>query len=439
MTHIALALTVLALPPALGERASDPFARFELEGGVHLAVLHFPDAPRQSTFTFFGAGLVADPADGAQLSHLAEHMLVRATDPDSLEPPGMQINGETTADALRLDTYAEPAAWKDALARHVRWLAIDACDATLLEREKQRIAAEEQSTVAGGFTHKWAEAAWNQVVRHGREHAAVHADVARASTGDVEAWLHGHGVANGEVWIASVGPVEPTKVRDFLSGELRALRAREGATERARPEPGGEPSARRPSVPRAPRHARATWDLDAYQYLEWYPLRDDAVERVAGRAAAQILSFELARGGSPAANGKAFARTVRTPEGAYLLLSAALASAADLGPAREAFAAALAAARNGAGTSTLRQLAEQSLSLPDPAFSRAALERLGRDASLVEAQLALNRIAAELALGLDAAEIERAWRSLDRKRMEEFLKKGLADARRSSLLLSPRP
>ena len=211
--------------------------RYEVAGGVPLAVLYVPDAPRETTFTLLPLGLSADDAGRAQFSHLVEHMLIRATDPDSLRVDGIEINGETTTGALRMDTYAELEQWRAALARHVAWLGTRTFDASVLAREKRRIAGEEASTVPRGHSHKWAAAAWNQVVNHGAAHAAVHGDVAGATLEELRDYVQDHVHIDARVRIFAAGPIEPDQVRAALAELFEAVEVEPVPAAKTRPEP----------------------------------------------------------------------------------------------------------------------------------------------------------------------------------------------------------
>lgn len=436
MTHTALTLPLLLATSIAGNAPQDPdpFERFELENGVRLAVMHVPDAPRQTTFTFLPHGLVADPAGRAQFAHLAEHMLIRSTDPDSLSVPGIDINGETSALALRMETYAEPGAWRESIRRHARWLDARAFDADVLEREKERIAGEERTTTAGGFTHKWAEAAWGQIVRGGRDHAAVHGDVAGATVEDVAAWVEARiGLGLG-VLIASVGPVDANELRDALDAELaEVVRATEASSHTSREEDRTSPEEG---------DRTATWDLDAHHYLEWYRLPDDAVDRIGGSVFAQLVSVALSQDSSgPFRPGQAMARVIAAPEGSFLMISASLPDGSALDSARAAFGRAIESAKKGAGMSmamALFQLKAQAGSVPDVAAARKQMENHGHDTSLIEAQLALNLLIPEIQLGLERGELIAGYKALDEDRMKALVGGSLRAEARASLFLTPR-
>lgn len=410
--------------------SADPFERFELPGGIRLIVWQVEDAPRQSTFTFLPLGLALDDDGCAQYAHLVEHMIIRSTDPDELAVEGIQFNGETSAGALRIESYAEPDQWMESLDRHLRWLQLDGIDAQVMLREKGRIQMEEESTVASGYTHKWAEAGWNQIIRHGREHARVHGDVVDATTEQVLSYAKAALARPDQVLIASVGPIDATKIRDFLQQELEAT---VGATD--------SPSAGETDGPSALKDVsrQATWDLQAHHYLEWIPLPDqDASQRVAGQILSQLVSMGLFADKSRP-SGHALASVVVVPEGRYLMLSASLAGEDQIDAVRASFKSALAGVGKGSIPlpMALMQLKYQASQKPNPSSMRKQLENLKRDTSLIEAQMLLTAVMNEWQLGLTFDEIQAAWEPIDVKWMEAYLE-GLTESESpSSLFLQP--
>src|SRR6185503_17590547 len=104
------------------------------------------------------------------------------------------------------ESFADKDKWVMALERHARWLVARQLDPEALVREKAVIAQEEASTAANGATGKFAIAAWNQVVRLGADHAAVHADVQSADLHEVQDYVARHVPVDDSVLIATIGP-----------------------------------------------------------------------------------------------------------------------------------------------------------------------------------------------------------------------------------------
>ncbi len=395
-------------------------------------VLQVADAPRQSTFTFLPLGLLRDDADCAQYSHLVEHMIIRSTDPDSLSAPGITFNGETSGETLRVESYAELSAWELSLERHISWLRLEEVSAKTLAREKSRIAQEEESTARNGYTHKWAEAAWNQAIRHRRSHVGLHADVVAATSREVFDYARTHLSEDSEILIASVGPIDPEAIRAKLADGLSSIDRR-------------PPSEVRTSSPIAdpskPTDRTVSWDLEASHYFEWFPLPDrDPRDRVAAHTLTLLINTNLARG-KDFQPGHILANSVTTPEGRFLMLSASLESPKAVRLARAAFRSAMEHSLSGKNFPlplALTQLRTQAAQPIDAGPARKQLEQMGRDSSLVEAQLLLNAVMNEQRLGLKHGEIQAAWKSLSLEYLESFLQAVAKREVTRSLLLVPK-
>src|SRR5689334_17080029 len=237
-------------PLLLALLPGDPFVRHTLPGGAELAVLELPEAPGESVFVALPHGLLCDRPGAAQEAHLLEHFLIRGSEPDGLEVDGLRINGETSGATLRLEVLAPAERWREALARPARWLATRSASAEVLAREQQRIGAEEAGTTAGGFTHKWALAAWSQVVAGGLERAAVHGDPAGARIEALAARAEELARLGPGARIVAAGPATAAEVLELVRKEYAArLRA-----------PAAAPA---PKVAPACKAFRASWDLAA--------------------------------------------------------------------------------------------------------------------------------------------------------------------------------
>ncbi len=281
--------------------------RFELPNGIRVVAVHAPEAPKQTIFTFLPLNLVNDDPHRAQWSHLLEHMVIRSTDPLGLAAGSIVFNGETTPTYLRFETLgpaappeaAPPEAappkvgppdnWTQMLDRHAKWLnpAARSFDAETLEREKGNIAAEEQSTSAGGFTTKFALAAWNQIVRHEVGHAKVHGDVANALLNDVQTYAAQRLPVDESVMIATIGPIPLDQVRADLERVIGSLEKRKAKQQKAADVPlrsapqsqpaGSPPEAGAPATaPQASIEFNGTWDLPTHHAMWFWELPDQA-------------------------------------------------------------------------------------------------------------------------------------------------------------------
>jgi len=412
-------------PLLLALLPTDPFVRHALPGGAELLVLEAPGAPGESIFVALPHGLLDDLPGAAQESHLLEHFLIRGAEQDGLLVDGLRINGETNGATLRLEVLAPAERWRDALARPARWLATRTASAEVLAREQQRIGAEELSTASGGFTHKWALAAWSQVVAGGLERAAVHGDPAGAKLDGLGARAEELARLGPGARIVAAGPAKADEVLELVRKEYAA-------------------SLRPPAAAPAPKVApeckayRASWDLAGEHELVWIllPVREP-VDRAAAWVLEQAAWMSLAQSGKGLWNpGQALAELAVLPGlGRALLLSAG-----GFEPARsdevharlEDVCKRLASEKS--WESLLASCRMQIGEAPDFAAQRKQLAG-NPMAAWIEGQYALNLLALELRIGLD---VPRLRAELGGKAGERAaaLARTLADpARRGSLRL----
>lgn len=307
-----LLLPALACAAALG--GSDPFVRSSLPGGAELCVLEAPAAPGASVFVMLPCGLLHDRPAHAQEAHLLEHFLIRGVDPEGFQVDTLRINGETDGATLRLEVLAPAEHWRDALGRPARWLATRELGEGQLALERQRIAAEEESTTRGGFTHKWALAAWSQVIAGGAARAAVHADAQQQGAADLGARAAQLARLGRGARIVVAGPLHASEVRELVLQEY----ARAFATEPSETSPAA-------TAPRARASVKAGWDLAAEHELEWteLPLQDAGDRAAALLLEQQAFSTLLQRSQKLLRPGQASASLPALPGvGTVLLFSA---------------------------------------------------------------------------------------------------------------------
>lgn len=436
-----------ASDPRGGEAREDARASIRrdvvLRNGLRLTVFQYDSARKQSFFSLLPLGLLSDARDEEQLSHLAEHLIIRSTDPDSLESDGVQLNGETTALAMRLETFASPERWREALGRHARWLSATGWSAVteeVIAREKARIASEVDHTVRRGFTQKWAEVAWNQVVRYGKkENVAIRDAVERATVEEVRAWLRARRASRPpvEARLVSVGPRSLEEIQSELEHSI------------GKKLDGSLPEASEETPPRRAELAltgdrRASWDLDARHYIEWYEVPGATPEdRVLATLLARLLQIRLATDAALAtAHRTAFASADLTADGRrFVSLSCALPEHADVETIQNAFRRAIeTAATQSREVPTVGSLIGGVRNELEP-LSKLALFRArfagGAAADLLEAQHTLGIIYREISTGLTAEEIGRELGSIDPRRLEATIAEHFGRTRRGSLLLEP--
>lgn len=431
-TTLATVAWMLPVSEAPIEAGTVQWEHHTLKNGVAVSLAHVEEAANQTFFTFLPLGLGADEAGRAQYSHLVEHMLIRSTDPDALEVDGIRINGETTALCMRLESIAPQDRWRDSLDRHGRWLAADEFDADVLEREKKRIEGEEVSTVSSGFTAKWADAAWNQVVRHGRNHAAIHGDLADASVGELTDYVRRRVPVGAPVRLVGVGPVPSAEILARLEAGLGQLAPR--SVEQATADWDGKPA-----------DHRATWDLNMRHYIEWYRLPDrGGADRAGAILLAQFLSIRLTqnrelrgRGMIPMAGAD-----LVTPEGRFLKITSSFRTDEDLELLRGEIGAAIedpfaSAAALGGVERLVQQISGQLARLPD--FDMLRRTYAGQpSADLLEAQVSLTQMNHRMNLGLfEDQAVNAAHEQVDADYLEKLAELVFREGTRSTLILDP--
>ena len=426
----AALLVVLAL---IQQATPSRQAEFTLENGMRVTVLEVSSAPRQSTFTFLPLGLLRDDLGRPQFSHLLEHMLIRSTDRYGQSAEGILMNGETMAFTVRLETIAPPDQWESALDCHVRWLHARRFDAKILEAEKKAIGREETNTVAGGHTHKWAQAAWHQVVTHGQSHVRLHGAVASATLAEIAAYARSKVRLDGSIRLATIGPAPLAQVK-------RALLARFPRTSVRATHPDSRPPVRgRP----LPRNHVATWDLAMNHLLLWYPVPSKTTaDRVSALCLCTALSWPLLQ------NPKLKKLGVRATASPYLQ---------DAGGRYVSLGASFPAASHAAEVRKILETIVRNL-FTYPLTEPRLIERLGSGARtwrtlpdfrtrrkywpkkslyLLEGQLFLDRLNQEIGLDARPSELAEAHSSLNVPKLEQLALKHLRPEACRTLLLTP--
>ncbi len=429
--------------------AGDAFVEHKLSNGVRLSVLELKDAPKQTFLAFVPVGLAHDDAGRAQWSHLLEHMLIRTTDPEGLADGDIVFNGETSDGALRLDVHAPPKQATLAAAKMIAWLSANSFDADVLEREKKNIEGELQTTVPRGYSHKWATAAWAQIVRHGAKEARVLGDVTDATVEMLEEYADAKLELGPRFRIVAVGPLPADEVRRIFDsqltsgGGLDSLANALGGNPRG-PKKGGDaaPAAKPGDLPHG--ELSGTWDLPATHLLEWYLLPDATpADRTSAMLLANLVAMKLQADGelSKAKIVALATADVALPQGRLFMLSASLPDAGARELAAKAFRRAIDGieqAPPGGSLDAFVTMARNELSgFPD--FKALRKQWSGRPgAELVEAQIVLALSMRESSSGLSFGELGAATNALTAKELLERRDRDLAADRASRLLLTPR-
>ena len=435
----SLAASFVVVASGIAGDGSAALIESELSCKARLSVLETSATPTQTFFALLPIGLADDAAGKTQWSHLLEHLLLRSTDPVGLSDGTIVFNAETMAAGMHLDVHAPLADAPRAAAKLCGWLRLSAIDPAVLAREKQNALAEVDSTSANGFTHKWAAAAWCQVVRHGAKSAAVRGDVAAATPEALLEYAKSRVAIGPGLRIVAVGPMKATDVKALFERELGAPVI---AADPALPKASAPP----PAAPKklATGDLAATWDLPAAHLLEWYVAPD---AKPADRLAAMLVANQLtmALQSDPELQREKIvalaSADVVAAEGRVLLLSASLADPTDRPVALAGFQRAIGklgdAPMPGVSFEQYLTMVKAELSgLPDFAAQRRLLA--GRPGlELLEAQMVLNLATREQQGGLALAAMSDAAKTLDAKQLAEWRTRLFTAERASRLLLTP--
>lgn len=436
-------------PPAAHAEGAERFVEFKAGPGTRFSVFEAKEAPKETFFAFLPTSLLEDEAGQTQMAHVLEHMLIRSTDKEGLSDGELTFNGETNEVALRLELFAPPKLAQSRLKKLLGWLQATEFDATVLEAEKQKIAGELDATCANGFTHKWALAAWNQVARRGRDHAAVRGDVMAAKAEQVEAAADAR-VDLAKVRIVAAGPLSVAAVKSMaeqefakflglgaLSGPLAGAAAKRHEAEAAK--------RAKDLKPLASGSLEATWDLQNGHLLVWYLLPNATADDA---AAALVLSqwIGVRLQSDPALRARKIVALASAdavvPEGRVLMLSAPLPAASDFPSGLTAFDAAVAqlfapSPQLGTIEDFVKREAAEFAAAPDLRALRR--QYAGQPAvDLLEAQVALNYAMRELSSNHTCGELSAALARLTRAKLDALVKERLGPKQRSTLRLSPK-
>ena len=415
----ALTAPSLAAPPTLHERT--------LENGLRFRYLHLEGSPHVSIFTFLPVGLAFDDRDRAQWSHLIEHLIIRTTVKGQLTT----VNAETLPDHMRLDFYGDKDNWQQGLDHHVKWLSNLPFTDESVRAEPKNATREADFTAKNLATHKFAAAAWNQVCRHGKNHAAIKADLLNASRADLEACRDARLPRPGQTLICMIGGVDTDTILNSAAKRFSAIKA--PATQ-----PVGEVAAVKPG------EHHATWDLDARHLLLCWripTLAEDVDSHAALATLARTLMIQVQQDAAlqkllgPAL---ASADELRCPEATYFSISAPLRQGADFNDARDLLLKHVehVGASRIANASHVAQMLAREIDVQDPAALQVAVPNI--KPQMLEAQIALTWANADYRLGASRRAFQVALRDVTDTQIRKAASKYLTPKLCTTLELSPR-
>ena len=173
-----LAIIFACTPPILSMDPSPQVSRFKLDNGIRVIYLRQTVVDAFGIFAFLPLGLCQDGKEKTQWSHLLEHLTLNATGPIR---DFRKVNGETGADYLRLDFMGKTEETAEGLKLMSSWLSNPSFSEKSLKVEVSRANSEVEPSSNRLFAHKWAAAAWNQVMLHGLKQVSIHGPIQKAT------------------------------------------------------------------------------------------------------------------------------------------------------------------------------------------------------------------------------------------------------------------
>ena len=235
--------------------------RFTLSNGIKVVSLYVENSKDVVIFSYLPLGIVADGKAKTQWSHLIEHLTIRTTGPIDFKTS----NAETMADNMRLEFIGNTDNWAQGLERHAKWLSGLPFSEENLAEELPKALSEIDVTEARLATHKWADAAWNQVFRHGETDISMRDDVRSAQLRELQEYRDLHLVQADRVLLCVIGGVKAETLQPIMEKQLGTI----NLTAKTLP----PATATLETV----KDQTATWDINVTHYMETYaiPHRED--------------------------------------------------------------------------------------------------------------------------------------------------------------------
>jgi predicted Zn-dependent peptidase len=419
-------IAAILILPVPSDGVAQPLTSVEtLPNGIRVAVVHFPGSTNASLFSFLPLSLTADGPGQTQWSHMVEHLVIRSTVPAD----AAWANAETLPDHMRLDFYGSVANWQEGLSHHLRWLVGETFSASILEAEEPKALQECDYAVRNLATHKFAMAAWNQGIRHGRDSAKVRGDVLTADLGALQQHRDRHLVVPNQTTVCLVGGVRPEDALPLLARQLDNLRSDALPSEAAKPRRG---------------QIEMDWDLEARHVVLTWPIPNPAhVDHAALLVAAQWLNMRIfGDAGLKELAGMVFAGAdLRTPEGSWFYISASVKPNADLQQLRARITTHLNTLRAQSTELALagmigRQIALNLTQVMDPKLVKANAPA-GMTDAMIEANLGLQWATAVHRLGPAQADLDARLKSVTPENVRDAAVSHLLDEQASICVLRP--
>jgi len=231
-------------------------SRFTLSNGIKVVNLYVEDSTDVVIMSYLPLGLVSDGKAKAQWSHLIEHLTIRTTGP--IDYP--TSSAETMFDNMRLEFLGSTDNWTHGLELHTKWLSGLPFSEESLAEELANALSEIDITEQRLATHKWASAAWNQVIRHDETHIAMRGDIQSAKLGHLEEYRDLHLVQEDRVLLCVIGGLATETLQPAMEEKIGAINISAKSL----------PPATVSTVIKKDRIA--TWDVNVTHYIETYAI-----------------------------------------------------------------------------------------------------------------------------------------------------------------------
>ena len=228
--------------------------RFTLSNGIKVVSLYVENSTDVVIFSYLPLGIVADGKAKTQWSHLIEHLTIRTTGPIDFRTS----SAETMADNMRLEFIGNTDNWTQGVERHAKWLSGLPFSEKSLAEELPKALSEIDVTEARLATHKWADAAWNQVFRHGETDISMRDDVRSAQLSELQEYRDLHLVQADRVLLCVIGGVKAETLQPVIEEQLGTI----NLTAKTLP----------PATSETVKDQTATWDINVIHYMETYAI-----------------------------------------------------------------------------------------------------------------------------------------------------------------------
>lgn len=244
------------IPMNLAPEGAPKVTRFTLSNGIKVVNLHVENSKDVGIFSYLPLGFVSDGKAKSQWSNLIMHLLVRSSGPIDFKTS----NAETMGDNMRLDFMGNTETWKQGLELHANWLSGLPFSAESLAETRLNALSQIDYVEKNLATHKYADAAWNQVFRHGLTDIPIRGNIQSAHLSELQDYRDQYLVQAERVLLCVIGGVNPNILKETMEKQLGGINL-------------SDERLRRPSISsEIAKDQNATWDINVTHYMEAYAI-----------------------------------------------------------------------------------------------------------------------------------------------------------------------